>query len=53
MNRRGWSRVLGVLAANEVAIGPYHVRAYTRMFRYPGAEQLARKWHQELTGEPL
>lgn len=53
VNSRGWRRVLGVLAANEVAKGPYRVTAYARSHWYPGAKRLARKWYQALTGEPL
>jgi hypothetical protein len=53
VNRRGWRRVLGVLAANEVAKGPYRVTAYACSHRYPGAKRLAHKWYQALTGKPL
>jgi hypothetical protein len=53
MNSRGWRRVLGVLAANEVTRGPYHIRAYDRSRSYPGSRQLVRKWYQAMTGKPL
>lgn len=47
MNRREWSRVLGVLAANNAAGAPYAMRAYERIKHNPEMLTLAHNWWLE------
>lgn len=47
MNRREWSRVLDVLAANNAAGAPYAMRAYERIKHNPGMLTLSRNWYLE------